>query len=189
MFLSGQTQDCLFHISDWGKFLWKTFISRYICNSQVSTHASDICSRQIHPVLCNRQPDGIISFFSQSCLRTSSMLAMSSKCLLFPIFIYKVDNENCCVYNSNVAINVTILITNSLFLVFFNCIARVCLFRLRKEVLSSSTRGQYPPINYHGVPRLGPWAAHHAHSTHVALGLERWHYNKEVWIHLQWRPG
>lgn len=46
------------------------------------------------------------------------MLTMSSKCLLFPIFIYKVDNENCCVYNSNVAINVTILITNSLFIVF-----------------------------------------------------------------------
>lgn len=39
------------------------------------------------------------------------MLAMSSKCLLFPIFIYKVDIENCCVYNSNVAINVTVLIT------------------------------------------------------------------------------
>lgn len=69
------------------------------------------------------------------------MLAMSSKCLLFPIFIYKVDNENCCVYNSNVAINVTILITNSLFLVFINCIAHVCLFCLRKEVLLLSTRG------------------------------------------------
>lgn len=43
---------------------------------------------------------------------------MSSKCLLFPIFIYKVDNENCCVYNSNVAINVTILITSSRLSVF-----------------------------------------------------------------------
>lgn len=63
------------------------------------------------------------------------MLAMSSKCLLFPIFIYKVDNENCCVYNSNVAINVTILITSSLFLVFFNCVARVCLLRMSKEIL------------------------------------------------------
>lgn len=46
------------------------------------------------------------------------MLAVSSKCLLFPIFIYKVDNENCCVYNSNVAINVTILITSSRLSVF-----------------------------------------------------------------------
>lgn len=119
MFFSGQTQDCLFHISDWGKFLWKTFISRYICYSQVSTHPSDICSQQIHLALCNRHPDGILCFFSQSCLRTSSILAMSSKCLLFPIFIYKVVNENCCVYNSNVAINVTILITSSFFSVFF----------------------------------------------------------------------
>lgn len=58
------------------KFLWKTFISRYICNSQVSTHASDICSQQIHPVLCNSKPDGVLSFFSQSCLRTSSVLAV-----------------------------------------------------------------------------------------------------------------
>lgn len=61
---------------------------------------------------------GNLMEFFQSCLRTSSMLAMSSKCLLFTIFIYKVDNENCCAYNSNVAINVTILITSLLFSVF-----------------------------------------------------------------------
>lgn len=39
------------------------------------------------------------------------MEAMSSKCLLFPIFIHKVDIENCCVNNSKVAINVPFLIT------------------------------------------------------------------------------
>lgn len=40
---------------------------------------------------------------------------MSSKCLLFPIFIHKVDIENCCVNNSKVAINVPFLITNPVY--------------------------------------------------------------------------
>lgn len=75
------------------------------------------------------------------------MLAMSSKCLLFPIFIYKVDNENCCVYNSNVAINVTILITSSRLSVFSFHFSHLEVLRPLKEQ-PSSTRGQYPPTHY-----------------------------------------